>query len=678
MLVSWKWLSRYVDLTLTHDELVDRLSLSGLNHEGSQQVGDDTVIDLEVTSNRGDCLGHIGVAREIAVLTQQTLSVASPEFQSSSRPVTDDLSIENRFTDACPRFTARVIRGVTIGPSPDWLQQSLAAVGLSSINNVVDATNYVLMECGQPLHAFDLEAVADQSLVVRPAVAGEVIEAIDHKTYELSPMDCVIADSRGALSVAGVMGGASSEVSEKTSDLIIEAAIFKPLTIRRTARRLKLHSPSSFRFERRVDPVGVDWASRRVCELITQLAGGQVDDGVLDTEPTIPVGPPVILRKDRISKLLGMTVPSDQIVRILGGLGCRIEETPSQEQWFCIAPSWRHDLTREVDLIEEVARIHGYDKIPEDAPIPVTTSTKRVFDTATQRVRSILTAAGFSEAMTPSVVTEKLDLTLSPWSELPALKTLTAMLVGSKRLRRSLIPSLLQSRASNFASANLHANLFEIAHVYLPPSADNHTGLPIEQYHLGLVAGDDFFAVKGTLELLCQRLGVSDELTVQPVDRDGFVPGGCVVATLDDSSDILGYLGLVSDEVVSSLKLPARVVAAELNIELLVQRSQLVPQQQPVSAFPSIHRDLNLVVPEPIRWVELASIIHAEGGERLTELAYQETYRNEKQDGPDKKRILFSMELQSQTGTLSGDDADEIVQRIVRRCEQDLDAILMR
>lgn len=254
MLVSWKWLSRYVDLPMPLAELESRLALSGLNHESTMTVGDDFVIDLEVTSNRGDCLGHIGVAREVAVLYNLPLRTPLVDLVSDEREIERLTSVTNESSEACPRYTARLIRGVQVGPSPDWLATSLQSVGINAINNVVDATNYVMLECGQPLHAFDFDSLAGKRIVIRPARSGETIQAIDHRTYTLDPSMCVIADAAHAIAVAGVMGGQGSEVTEQTKNLLIEAAVFTPISVRRTARKLKLFSPSSFRFERRVDP----------------------------------------------------------------------------------------------------------------------------------------------------------------------------------------------------------------------------------------------------------------------------------------------------------------------------------------------------------------------------------------------------------------------------------------
>lgn len=686
MLVSLKWLSKYIEIPVSHEELTLRLSLSGLNHEGTDQINDDVAIDLEVTSNRGDCLGHLGVAREIGVLYELPLTKPTPSVATSKVPLDSLLTVENQFEEACPRYTARVIQGVKVGPSPDWMIESLQSVfwkrkidgsiePYQSINNVVDATNYVLMECGQPLHAFDYAKVSGSKIVIRGAAKGEKIEAIDHRSYDLQPSMCVIADEQQAAAVAGVMGGASSEVSDSTTDLVIEAAIFTPLSVRRTARTLKLHSPSSYRFERKVDPEGIDWASRRVCEIIVDLAGGTVADGLIDTAPKITAREPIILRASQLERILGIKIDRGEVIRILTALGCQSgDATEHADATSYTPPSWRHDLTREADLIEEVARIHGYEKIPEDSPIPVAPSSRRTFDTAIDRVRHVLTAANLSEAMTPSVVTKKLDGSLSPWTDRPALQTQTGMLKGARRLRRSLLPSLLEGRAKNWASSSLAADLFEIAHIYLPGETDD--ALPSEQYSLGIVTGQDFFILKGILQTLLKRLGVSDRLQVSQVQRQGLAAGGAVQLKLTDVD--LGYLGLVDPKLLKAWKLPDPVVVAELSLPVLMERSQLVPQQQEISAFPSIQRDLNFIVDEKVRWSEMENVVRAAVGSELAAVTYRETYRDKKKDGKDRKRVLMTVELQRHDATLSGDEADQLVGKVVGACNEQLSAQLMQ
>jgi phenylalanyl-tRNA synthetase beta chain len=672
MLVSWKWLSRYVALPMPLAELESRLSLSGLNHESTSVVGDDYVIDLEVTSNRGDCLGHIGVAREVAVLYDLPLRTPLIDPISNGKEIEKLTSVTNGFPEACPRYTARLIRGVQVGPSPEWLAESLQSVGINTINNVVDATNYVMLECGQPLHAFDFDSLDGKRIIVRPARSGETIQAIDHRSYTLDPSMCVIADASQAVAVAGVMGGESSEVTDQTKNLLIEAAVFTPLSVRRTARKLKLFSPSSFRFERRVDPERVDWASRRVCEIIISSGGGELVTGVIDTGQEQVAPAPVVLRFSQLKRLLGIEIQHDEVIRILTALGCeQLQAGSGRIEWK--TPAWRHDLTREVDLIEEVARVHGYDKIPEDQSVAVVASAKRPFDVAVEKIRGVLVAAGISEAMTPSIVTDKVDAMISPWTQRPALATQVPMLEGARKLRRSLLPSLLHSRAANWAASSTHADLFEIAHIYLPAAKDDD--LPTEQYTLGVVCGLDFFELKGVIDQLAVRLGLPLSLSYAPTLISGLSDDWSVEVRHDVRR--IGYLSGIDPQLCRELKLQSEATAFELSLSALFESARLVPQQQAVSAFPSIQRDLNLIVDESVRWASLEGAVRAAVGTELAAVNYKETYRNPAKDGADRKRILLAVELQKPDATLTGAEADAMIASILSRCEQEVGAKLL-
>ena len=357
MIVSWEWLSQYVDLKMGHDELVDRLTMSGLNHEGTEEQGADKAIDLEVTSNRPDCLGHLGVAREIGVLFELPLTVPDPQPATSKESVADVCSVEIK-SPFCFRYTARLIRGAKIGPSPEWMQQRLKAIGCEVINNVVDCTNYVMFECGQPLHAFDFKNIADGKIIVRNANKKETFKAIDHRSYELDDQMCVIADPKSPLALGGVMGGLDSEISDSTTEILVEAAYFDQLSVRKTARQLNLQSPSSFRFERDVDSAQLDWASRRCCELILETGGGELLEGVIDVGDRPKTMPTITLRLSQLSRVLGIEIPSDFPAKVLAELGMQIEKSDS-DSVTAVAPTWRNDLTREVDLVEEVGRIYG-------------------------------------------------------------------------------------------------------------------------------------------------------------------------------------------------------------------------------------------------------------------------------------------------------------------------------
>ncbi len=675
MLVSWKWLSRYVDLSMPIGELETRLSLSGLNHESTVEVDDDFVIDLEVTSNRGDCLGHIGVAREVAVLFDKQLRTPIISLEESSDALNQGIPVDIQMPEACSRYVARLIQGVTVGPSPQWLADSLRTVGINSINNVVDATNYVMLECGQPLHAFDFDKVNGEGVIVRAARDGETMEAIDHHTYTLDGSMCVIADAVRPIAIAGVMGGAATEVTHATKAILIEAGVFAPLSVRRTARKLKLASASSYRFERKVDPCGVDWASRRVCELIQSTGGGMVLKHATDTHPKMPTATQVTLTYSHIRKLLGIDIDRETVLRILTALGCRMvgDDGAGKHAVRLESPSWRHDLTREVDLIEEIARIHGYDKIPENEPIAVMPSAKRPFDIAVEKVRGVMMAAGFCEAMTPSIVNDKTDSLVSPWSDRPALATVTTMLEGARKLRRAIVPSLLQSRAANWAAANVEADLFEIAHVYLPGITAND--LPLEQYSLGLVSGEDYFIVKGIVDSIASRLGLSGGLQYESIPVPGMDSAWSTRIKLGDQ--IVGYQGLIDPAVVRDLKIPGRVVAVELSLVALLENAKLVPTQTDVSPFPSIVRDLNLVVAESVRWASLERAVRAAVGVELAGVHYRETYRDTKRDGEDRKRILLSVELRKPKTTLTHAEADLLVTSILTACENNVGAKLL-
>jgi phenylalanyl-tRNA synthetase beta chain len=670
MLVSWNWLKEYIPLTMSHEELATRLMMAGLNHESTTKVGDDICIDLEVTSNRPDCLGHIGIAREVGVLWQTPISVPDPAPKSGSAKVADLAKVTLESPQLCYRYTARVIRGVKIKPSPQWLLDRLATVGQKGVNNVVDVTNYVLMECGQPLHAFDLAQLKGRQIIVREAKAGETFQAIDHKTYQLDAGTCVIADAERPVALGGVMGGADSEVSGTTTELLIEAADFAPLSIRSTARKLKLHSPSSYRFERGVDPAGIDWASRRCCELILDLAGGELAEGVIAVGQGIPIRPSITLRLSQIPRVLGIAIPVEAVDRILRDLGCKQTEDNLATPAF-IPPSWRRDLTREIDLIEEVARIYGYDQIPEDARVPMAASYRSDADRVLAKTRQIVTAAGFDEAMTASVVSEKWASAFSPWSKEQPLVAGTPMLKGADRLRRSLIPSLLEARRINESVANAVCELFETARIYLPQGEK----LPHEQWTLGLVSGGDFLRLKGLAETLVAAFHPA--ATLELLDARQELLDNSQATELKLHGRTLGYLGALSASGLKQFGLKSAACVMELSLDVLAKDAVLIRQAQKQSPFPAIARDLNLIVAETLRWADLAGTVRAAAGKQLESLKYLDTYRDPNKDGAGKKRLLFSFSLRSQDRTLTAEEADAVRDAVVAACHQQHAAVLL-
>lgn len=673
MLVSWNWLKDYVDLPMSPDDATARLMMAGLNHESTEKVGSDFCIDLEITSNRADCLGHVGVAREISVLFEKPLKVPAPQPKESSQKAAELTSVTLEAPALCPRYIARVIRGVKIKPSPAWLQDKLRTIGVAAISNVVDVTNYVLMECGQPLHAFDLAKLKEKRIIVREAKAGEPFEAINHVTYKLEPGMCVIADAERPVALGGVMGGADTEVSDRTTDLLIEAAEFSPLSIRGTARKLKLHSPSSYRFERGLDLEGIDRASRRCCQLILDLAGGELAAGSVDVGTKPRQREPVTLRLSQIKRILGIEIPADRVEKILRDLGCAKHGSAgaSPSQIVCTPPSWRRDLTREIDLVEEAARIHGYDKIPEDSAVPMAASHRSDADRVLATIRRVMTAAGFDEAMTPSVVTPAMSSHFSPWSSAEPLATNQPMLEGSDRARKTLIPSLLESRQLNEARGNATVDLFETARIYLPQS----TGLPREQLTLAATTGGDYYALKGVIETLVWHLNPASHVTVNSIQQPLLAHGQTVELSVDGAK--LGYLGVVSQEGRKALGLRGAATVCELDVAVLERMARLVPKYEPLSRFPAMTRDLNLIVDEAVRWADLRATIVSAAGEQLEEVDYLDTYRDPGKDGAGKKRLLFSMSLRALDRTLTGEEVDQVRDRVVQACSHHHAAALL-
>jgi phenylalanyl-tRNA synthetase beta chain len=669
MLVSREWLSQYVRLDMPLEELTERLTMSGLNLEGVQPFGDDTVIDLEVTSNRPDCLGHLGVAREISVLFDRPLHVPAAQPVAVSEPVGRAVAVRIECPDLCGQYHARVIRGVRVGPSPQWLQRRLQAVGVACINNVVDITNYVLLECGQPLHAFDYDRLRGREIVVRRARPAETIRAINQRDYTLTPEMCVIADAERPVAVAGVMGGLDTEITAATRNVLIEAAAFAPLAIRNTARKLDLHSPSSYRFERALDLNGPDWASRRCCELILEVAGGELLEGSVTAGETPPKsGPVIVLRHARFQKVLGIDIPMDVVARVLQQLGLQPAAPVQAAASTWIAPTFRRDLTREIDLIEEVARIYGYDKFPHDVVVPLCASAKSQRERVIDRIGDTLAALGFYEAVTLSFTTEEERQWFQPRGELPVLAVEHSSRKQENLLRQSLIPSLLAARRGNERHGNFQAQLFEIAKVFWkadPSRPETET----EPWMVGLVTGRSFHELKGVVETLVQRIAPRAELSVRESDVAQFTPGRGAEVLLD--GHFWGWMGELARSVAETIDLRDTVCVAELALAPLEALANFVPRVAPLPEFPAIVRDLNLVLDEGVAWASLERVVRQSAGPLLEAVAFSGQYRG-RQIGEQQKSYLLTLTFRAPDRTLTSDEVDAAQRGIIAAVEREL------
>ena len=681
MIVSWNWLAEYVALpgssdgatpdAAAIDEATERLTMSGLNLEGTEPVleGQDTAIDLEVTSNRPDCLGHIGVARELAVLATGG-EICTPEItldEDESAHAQDLITVDINCPDDCSHYTARVVRGVRVGPSPAWLTDRLRAVGIQPVNNIVDVTNYVMFECGQPLHAFDYAKVGGQHIIVRHAGPGETLEAINHKTYELAG-DMVIADANQPMALAGVMGGAESEITADTTDIIVESARFDPVAVRTTARRHVLFSDASYRFERNVDEQGLDWASRRCCELIVQVAGGQVAAGVAKAGKFAAWSPePLALRASQVRRILGIDIAAQRQTEILSALGCEVDAA-SPDVLHVKAPSWRADLTREIDLIEEVARIEGYDKIPGDAMVPIAVQLPGADQVATERAIDVLVAAGFHEAMTLAFVSEGSLEYFRPHPELPPIKTTHSSRRRENLLRPSLVPDLLQVRRENERMGQADAEIFEIARAFHRAEPSDPTAQP---RMIAGVCSRSFRELRGILETLAQRCCGDVPVTVVPSDITQFANGRGAELILGEQP--WGWMGQLHDDVVEALDLSTVPLVFEVRLAPLAQQLIALRTAADAAIYPAVTRDINFVLDEATPYAELESVVREAGGRLLENVTFVDEYRGEKIDAG-RKSYVIALTYRDETKTLTRSEVDAIQDDVIATVKERLGA----
>ncbi|MFM8579246.1 MAG: phenylalanine--tRNA ligase subunit beta [Planctomycetaceae bacterium] len=690
MIISLDWLGDYVRPDASADAIAERLALSGLNHESTQAVGVDTAIEIEVTSNRSDCLGHIGVAREVAAIFGASLNVPVPKPNATRRiegsvgPIVPDIAVAIESSEMCSCYQARVIRGVRIGPSPSWLVDRLATVGVASVNNVVDITNDVMLESGQPLHAFDLDRIRGGRILVRSAREGERFEAINHRSYVLDRRMCVIADAERPVALAGVMGGADSEISDASTRVLLESAQFAPLAVRAAARGLSLASPSSYRFERRPDPAMVEWAGRRATALILELAGGSLEGGVAEAGHLVLPEVVVRLRPGRVAEVLGIDVPEHRQEAILSSLGFGHPSGGDKQLW--LVPTWRRDVTREIDLIEEIGRIEGYERVPETVPLtprPVDTGSR---DLAVRCVGEVLVAAGLCEAMTRSVVDDALDASVDCWSAGPSLRIDPPLVRGADRLRRSLLPSLLESRAVNAAVGSPHGDLFEVARIYLPDRTTG--GLPVEPLVVGFVVSGDYGNAKGLVEAMLRRLGFdgsgfgasNQAVRYRPIVTSLFSEGRAaevVLGSIPPGSDPrIGVVGEIAPHVLRALGVEGPVSGAEVLVDRLDQRVGRIASIELSSDFPAVERDLNLVVDESVPWAIVAEAIAAAAGGVLEQLTLGQVWVDAERLGAGRKSFLVTLRLRSHEGTMTTEQTRAITDACVSACASRCGAVL--
>lgn len=726
MLASVRWLNEYlVPANVTAQGAERALTDAGFPIESHTDLPDgDVRIDVEVTSNRGDCLSHIGLAREIAAATGGTLKLPTvpPEPTSGDR-AGDIAAVDNQIPNLCPLFTARVIRGVKVGPSPAWLVRALESIGQRSISNVVDVTNFVAAEYGQPTHVFDLATIqkdgGKHALTVRAAIKGEKLELLDGQTVELRPGELVIADGPAPgrpVSLAGIMGGALTQVTARTTDVLFEAATWAPAAVRRAARRLGLRTDASHRFERIVDPRTIDAAARRAAALILELAGGRLLAGVIKEGPEPEPLRTVRVRPQRVRALLGIDVHASEMARVLRAHDIAFADEPgdwspgadSTGEAVCTIPPHRPDLEREIDLIEEVARTIGLERLPILEKLPIRIAPEQTDERAARELAATLTGLGFHEAVTFTFISPKAAAPFLP-AGMSRIDVCDDRRKAEPTLRPSIIPSLLACRRANkdrAVDAPGGVRLYEVSSVFgqsapvpaVPLTAGSAavSAPAAETRNLALIAdalpipgGKAIDAVqhavrliRGTLDAAARTLGGTQaKLTFEPVAGAppiaAFEPGACAAVVLNNTR--IGIVGQVSRAVQQAHDLDRPVVAAEVNLAALLALYPPRATVRALPAFPAIERDLSLIVPEGTTWQRIESLVHAANLALLDHdpgdhpVRFIGVYRG-RQAGDGKKSVTLRLRFRDPTRTLRREEVDPQMQSLVDLSAKELGA----
>ena len=650
---------------------------------------EDVVLEVNVTPNRSDALSHLGVAREVAAATGAAVAYPAPGLRQEAPLASASLKVTIQAPERCFRYAARVIDGVRIGPSPGWLRHRLEACGVRSISNVVDATNFVLLERGQPLHAFDLEKVAGGEILVRQARPGEKMRTLDGVERTLSPDDLVIADRDRASALAGVMGGGDSEISAGTTRVLLESAWFEPTGVRRTARRHGLHTEASHRFERGVDPEGVVAALDRCAAMIAELSGGTVRKGAVDVHPHRRKPTEVMLPWARPGQVLGAAVSRKEARTALEALGFELRGATPKGGRFRV-PSWRLDVTREEDLIEEIVRLRGYDAIPETLPPIVSDTPSLPRETlVSERVREALEAAGYSEAVNFSFVAPEDLAPLAPQGGRLGIPLQNPISADLAVMRSSLVPSLLKGLAYNRRQRVEEVRLYEIASSYHrhPEGALDDAPAREELRVAGVASGRrhpvgwsaggepvDFHDVKGALEALLETLGI-DDVRWEAGGPSWLHPRSAATLARAGLSgpEVLGVAGEIHPRVAAAFDLPRGVLAFDLSFAALAGATRLVRDHRGVPRFPAVLRDLAVVVASEVEARAVRAGIRAEP--LVEDVTLFDVYRGAPiPEG--KKNLAMAIRYRAADRTLTDAEADAAHVRIVERLKIDLGAEL--
>lgn len=684
MKFTFNWLKDFVELSLTPLDLAKTLTMAGLEVEslsdipGAESDGEDWLFEIGVTPNRGDCLGIAGIAREVAALTgarTKTPAVDTPATRGTAIQRRISLSIED--SDLCPRYSARIVDEITIALAPAWLRRRLENCGIRSINNVVDITNYVMLETGQPLHAFDLERLEHQSIIVRAAGAATRFTTLDGIEREIHPEDLLICDGPAPVALAGVMGGMATEVRETTRSVLLESANFAPTSIRRTARRLGLHSEASHRFERSVDPRGTVGALNRAVYLLGRLSGGRAEAGVYDRFPGNVNPPTIVVREDRIEKLLGLKIDRKKAAARLSDLGMKTRDRARRRSLAIVPPTSRPDITREADVVEELARLHGYDQIPTTLPLVRGSGGKSDPQLGWERkMRHLLAGEGLSEVINLPFTTSMLNGTfpgLCPSGSV-AVPVMNPLTKESAEMRLSVVPGLIENLRFNLAHRAGSFYAYHMGKVYYrTPEGEIeerqcvggvlHGPRPRHGLRVHEESRVGFAECKGLVEAVLELFHMGQEAEWIRGDAGHLHPGKSADLRYREAS--IGYLGEVHPNISQQLELPPFFLF-ELDLEKLLEYAPRLITVSALPRFPAVERDVALLVDrdfaaqQVIRWIKdlgEALIEHVEVFDQYSGAPVP--------DG--KKSLAYKISYRAGDRTLTDTEINDLHQRLVER-----------
>ena len=683
MRTSVLWINDYLDRPADAAEQAAVLTAAGLPLDGADTAENgEPWQEIETTSNRGDCLCHVGMAREIAASTGRSLKFPKVELKPSAARAADVVKVRNHEHAMCPRYTARVIRGVKVGPSPEWLQRRLIAIGQIPRNNVVDATNFVLFELGQPTHVFDLATLAGAEIHIRRAKDGEPFLPLgsDAKEIKLTANDLVIADRDRPVALAGVKGGALASVTEQTTDLVLEAATFDAVAVRSASRRHGIASDSSYRFERIVHPAEIDAAADRLAALIIEIAGGTLCDGVVADGAPLPAARSIRLRPARARQILGFDIETPRMMRLLDTLGFapKLSGSGATEAIDTTAPARRVDVEREIDLIEEICRLNGLDAVPISDTIPIRVPQRNPIERGTRDVKDLLVGMGFIESITHSLVAEKAGEAFLPKGA-TLLRVDDERAGGEPALRPSVVTSLLRVRRHNEDQGAANLRVFEFAsafhyaggkHVERPTlalvadaPADGTAGARDAQGAFRLMRG----VVERVLSLVVPRVA---KIELVKSDATPWLSAGARV--LVDGREI-GVVGVVDGRVLKAHGLERPMAAAELELRGLLAKYPPENAAQELPAFPAADRDISAIVSEQVSYGDIDHAIRALGLANLESVSFVTTFRG-KQIGEGKKSVSLRLVFRKHDGTMKSEEADASVIRAIAALREKLGA----